>query len=126
MSFLSVLRTVGLDALKVIGVATGPIGSAVVGITLGPAATAILNRINGAVIGAEAIIQGVQQGVAKQASVATIVSSELPTLEGVIQELGPGVTFPEAELNAAISASANMYTAIAALVAAAKKPAAPA
>ena len=123
MSFVSILKTVGTDVLKGLGVVTGvaQVAAPIAGIVLGPAASAILTKINSAVVGAELLITGAQQGVAKQASVATTVAAELPTLDAVIQEMGAGVFFDPAALNAAINASVAMYNSIAALVASAKK-----
>lgn len=121
MSFLSIMKTIGSDALKVLGVAT-TVAEPIVGIALGPAASAIMTKINSAVVGAEAIIAGVSQGVAKQQSVASIVSTSLPTLDAVIAEFGAGATFDPTALNNAINASVANYNAIQALIASVKKP----
>jgi hypothetical protein len=120
MSFISVLKTIGTDALKVLGVTTS-VASSVAGIALSPAAAAILGKINSAVVGAEALIQGAQQGAAKKESVTQILLSEIPTLEQVIQQFGSGTTFDPTALSNAIDASVANYNAIAALVASAKK-----
>ena len=123
MSFLSILKTVGTDALKGLGVVTGVAQAAapIAGIVLGPAASAILTKINSAVVGAELLITGAQQGAAKQASVATTVAAELPTLDAVIQEMGAGASFDPAALNAAINASVAAFAQRAVGAAAADK-----
>src|SRR5579872_473422 len=107
MSFLSIFKTVGLDILKVAGVGlnVAQIAAPMVGFVMSPAASAILGKINAAVTGAELLIQGAQAGVAKNQSAVQIAISEIPTLEAVIQELGPGVQLDTGAVNDAVNAA---------------------
>lgn len=119
MSFLGILKVIGTDSLKVLGVASGvaQVATPVLGLSLGPVASALLGKISTAITGAEALIQGAQQGAAKKQSVLKTLTQEIPQISEIIAEFGTGFTYDSAALSAAVDASVANYNAINAFVA---------
>jgi hypothetical protein len=83
---------------------------------LNPAAGAILGKIGSLVAGMETMVTTAQSGALKKQTVAQIAVAEIPQLAEIINQFGPNVKIPQAELSAAIDASVAGYNAIAALV----------
>ena len=81
-----------------------------------PCAGAILGKIGTLVAGMETMVTSAQSGALKKQTVAQIAVAEIPQLAEIINQFGPNVKIPQAELSAAIDASVANYNAIAALV----------
>ena len=118
MSFGAVLKTIGKDVLKGLGVA------AAVETTLGPILqvvlpapiSAIAKIIDNAVMTAEATITTAQAGVAKKESVTQIIVDEIPNVEAIISTYGPNITYDKAKLSAAIDSVVAAKNAVTDLV----------
>ena len=123
MSFISIIKGIGKGLEKVAGVA-GTVAEPVIQLAtpfvtiLNPAAGAILGKIGTLIAGMETMVTSAQSGALKKQTVAQIAVAEIPQLAEVINQFGPNVKIPQAELSAAIDASVAGYNAIAALVAA--------
>lgn len=123
MSFISIIKGIGKGIEKVAGVA-GSVAEPVIQLAtpfvtiLNPAAGAILGKIGTLIAGMETMVTSAQSGALKKQTVAQIAVAEIPQLAEVINQFGPNVKIPQAELSAAIDASVAGYNAIAALVAA--------
>ena len=123
MSFISIIKGIGKGIEKVAGVA-GTVAEPVIQLAtpfvtiLNPAAGAILGKIGTLIAGMETMVTSAQSGALKKQTVAQIAVAEIPQLAEVINQFGPNVKIPQAELSAAIDASVANYNAIAALVAA--------
>ena len=123
MSFISIIKGIGKGIEKVAGVA-GSVAEPVIQLAtpfvtiLNPAAGAILGKIGTLVAGMETMVTSAQSGALKKQTVAQIAVAEIPQLAEIINQFGPNVKIPQAELSAAIDASVANYNAIAALVAA--------
>ena len=123
MSFISIIKGIGKGIEKVAGVA-GSVAEPVIQLAtpfvtiLNPAAGAILGKIGTLIAGMETMVTSAQSGALKKQTVAQIAVAEIPQLAEVINQFGPNVKIPQAELSAAIDASVANYNAIAALVAA--------
>jgi hypothetical protein len=123
MSFISIIKGIGKGIEKVAGVA-GSVAEPVIQLAtpfvtiLNPAAGAILGKIGSLVAGMETMVTTAQSGALKKQTVVQIAVAEIPQLAEVINQFGPNVKIPEAELSTAIDASVAGYNAIAALVAA--------
>jgi hypothetical protein len=103
MSFKSILKTVGVDFLKGLGIAdsVATVITPVLGPVLGPSASELLQLFLKGISGAEVLITGAQQGAAKKETAGTIITAEIPTLDSIIASLGSNVVVP-ANLQAAI------------------------
>ena len=123
MSFISIIKGIGKGIEKVAGVA-GSVAEPVIQLAtpfvtiLYPAAGAILGKIGTLIAGMETMVTSAQSGALKKQTVAQIAVAEIPQLAEIINQFGPNVKIPQAELSAAIDASVANYNAIAALVAA--------
>ena len=123
MSFISIIKGIGKGIEKVAGVA-GSVAEPVIQLAtpfvtiLNPAAGAILGKIGTLIAGMETMVTSAQSGALKKQTVAQIAVAEIPQLAEVINQFGPNVKIPQAELSAAIDASVAGYNTIAALVAA--------
>ena len=121
MSFISIIKGIGKGIEKVAGVA-GSVAEPVIQLAtpfvtiLNPAAGAILGKIGTLIAGMETMVTSAQSGALKKQTVAQIAVAEIPQLAEVINQFGPNVKIPQAELSAAIDASVANYNAIAALV----------
>ena len=121
MSFISIIKGIGKGIEKVAGVA-GSVAEPVIQLAtpfvtiLNPAAGAILGKIGTLIAGMETMVTSAQSGALKKQTVAQIAVAEIPQLAEVINQFGPNVKIPRAELSAAIDASVANYNAIAALV----------
>jgi hypothetical protein len=121
MSFISIIKGIGKGIEKVAGVA-GSVAEPVIQLAtpfvtiLNPAASAILGKIGTLVAGMETMVTSAQSGALKKQTVAQIAVAEIPQLAEIINQFGPNVKIPQAELSAAIDASVANYNAIAALV----------
>ena len=121
MSFISIIKGIGKGIEKVAGVA-GSVAEPVIQLAtpfvtiLNPAAGAILGKIGTLIAGMETMVTSAQSGALKKQTVAQIAVAEIPQLAEIINQFGPNVKIPEAELSAAIDASVANYNAIAALV----------
>ena len=121
MSFISIIKGISKGIEKVAGVA-GSVAEPVIQLAtpfvtiLNPAAGAILGKIGTLVAGMETMVTSAQSGALKKQTVAQIAVAEIPQLAEIINQFGPNVKIPEAELSAAIDASVANYNAIAALV----------
>ena len=121
MSFISIIKGIGKGIEKVAGVA-GSVAEPVIQLAtpfvtiLNPAAGAILGKIGTLVAGMETMVTSAQSGALKKQTVAQIAVAEIPQLAEIINQFGPNVKIPQAELSAAIDASVANYNAIAALV----------
>jgi hypothetical protein len=121
MSFISIIKGIGKDIEKVAGVA-GSVTEPVIQLAtpfvtiLNPAAGAILGKISTLIAGMETMVTSAQSGALKKQTVAQIAVAEIPQLAEIINQFGPNVKIPQAELSAAIDASVANYNAIAALV----------
>ena len=121
MSFISIIKGIGKGIEKVAGVA-GSVAEPVIQLAtpfvtiLNPAAGAILGKIGTLVAGMETMVTSAQSGALKKQTVAQIAVAEIPQLAEIINQFGPNVKIPQAELSAAIDVSVANYNAIAALV----------
>jgi hypothetical protein len=121
MSFISIIKGIGKGIEKVAGVA-GSVAEPVIQLAtpfvtiLNPAAGAILGKIGTLIAGMETMVTSAQSGALKKQTVAQIAVAEIPQLAEIINQFGPNVKIPQAELSAAIDASVANYNAIAALV----------
>ena len=121
MSFISIIKGIGKGIEKVAGVA-GSVAEPVIQLAtpfvtiLNPAAGAILGKIGTLIAGMETMVTSAQSGALKKQTVAQIAVVEIPQLAEIINQFGPNVKIPQAELSAAIDASVANYNAIAALV----------
>jgi hypothetical protein len=100
MSFSSIFKKIEMVALKVIGVADSvvTVATPLLGPVLGPSAAAILVLIQKGVNGAESLITGVDQGLAKKQTAGTIVTAELTQLSEIVAEFGANLKLsPAAE-----------------------------
>lgn len=121
MSFISIIKGIGKGIEKVAGVA-GSVAEPVIQpatpfvTILNPAAGAILGKIGTLIAGMETMVTSAQSGALKKQIVAQIAVAEIPQLAEIINQFGPNVKIPQAELSAAIDASVANYNAIASLV----------
>ena len=121
MSFISIIKGIGKGIEKVAGVA-GSVAEPVIQLAtpfvtiLNPAAGTILDKIGTLIAGMETMVTSAQSGALKKQTVAQIAVAEIPQLAEIINQFGPNVKIPQAELSAAIDASVANYNAIAALV----------
>ena len=121
MSFISIIKGIGKGIEKVAGVA-GNVAEPIIQLAtpfvtiLNPAAGAILGKIGTLIAGMETMVTSAQSGALKKQTVAQIAVAEIPQLAEIINQFGPNVKIPQAELSAAIDASVANYNAIAALV----------
>ena len=121
MSFITIIKGIGKGIEKVAGVA-GSVAEPVIQLAtpfvtiLNPAAGAILGKIGTLIAGMETMVTSAQSGALKKQTVAQIAVAEIPQLAEIINQFGPNVKIPQAELSAAIDASVANYNAIAALV----------
>ena len=123
MSFISIIKGIGKGIEKVAGVAVS-VAEPVIQLAtpfvtiLNPAAGAILGKIGTLVAGMETMVTSAQSGALKKQTVAQIAVAEIPQLAEIINQFGPNVKIPQAELSAVIDASVASYNAIATLIAA--------
>ena len=121
MSFISIIKGISKGIEKVAGVA-GSVAEPVIQLAtpfvtiLNPAAGAILGKIGSLVAGMETMVTTAQSGALKKQTVTQIAVAEIPQLAEIINQFGPNVKIPQAELSAVIDASVANYNAIAALV----------
>jgi len=127
VSFGSILKTIGSDILKVVGVASGvaPLITAVLPafIPMTGIAATIATKVAGWVATAEQFITTAQSGVQKQTAVSTIALQELPAIDEVIAAFGANAQIDPTKLTAAINAWVAVYNATQDLVANGIKPA---
>lgn len=110
MSFLSVIKTIGKDAL-IVEQAVAPVVSMFVPALAGP-----LNLINKLIVQAETIYTGEKQGTPKKQFVLDEFQAILPTFQEIIKEkTGYIITFDVDALSKAIDASVATFNAAKAL-----------
>ncbi|MDE2102133.1 MAG: hypothetical protein KGL39_33110 [Patescibacteria group bacterium] len=93
INFRAILKTIGVDALKTLGIAdqVSEIATPFIVPALSPQALAVEQAISKGINLAETAITGAQQGVAKKQTAGTIIAAEIPTLESIVAEFGPNV-----------------------------------
>ena len=131
MSFLSVIKAIGKDALKVLGIgltAATAVEAVVdpIVVTLDPAAGAILTLVQKVTASLEQMVQTAQQGALKSQTAVQILQAEIPQLQAVIAATGSGYQLPQAQAQALVNDSVALYNTLAAVLATFKPPATPA
>lgn len=125
MSFLSILKTVGIDALKVVADVAGVSG--VVGVidpvvtVFNPVAGAVLKKITNVASGVELLIQSDQAAAQKKETAVQIIAADIPQLAEIVQEFGPGATFDQTRLSTAVASLQAAYSAVNEFVASIQK-----
>lgn len=128
MSFISVIKAIGKDALKVLGIgltAANTIETAAepIVLALDPAAGAILGKVQQVTASLEQMITTEQQGALKGQTAVQILQEEIPQLQAVITATGSGYQLPQAQAQALVNASVALYNALATVIAGFKPPA---
>ncbi len=131
MSFISVIKAIGKDALKVLGVgltAASAVETASdpIVLALDPAAGAILGLAQKVTASLEQMVTTAQQGSVKQQSAVQILQAEIPQLQAVITAAGSGYQLPTAQATALVDGSVALYNTLATIIAGFKAPATPA
>ena len=117
MSFVSIIKAIGKDALKVLGVGLTvetAVEAAVepVLIVLDPAAAAILAKVQVVVGSLEQMVTTAQQGTAKAESAVQILQQEIPALQAVITATGSGYQLPTAQAQALVNDAVQLYNTL--------------
>jgi len=131
MSFISILKTIGSDALKVLkGVSTIAIPAAETAFPqFVPEISMVaswVSKFETAIDTAEQAIPAAQQGVAKAAAVTSSFQSDFAEFQSLASEMGFTMTYDNGALQAAINAQVAARNSLAALQATFKMTAAPA
>lgn len=128
MSFVSIIKAIGKDALKVLGVGLTvetAVEAAVepVLIVLDPAAAAILAKVQVVVGSLEQMVTTAQQGTAKAESAVQILQQEIPALQAVITATGSGYQLPTAQAQALVNDAVQLYNTLNTVIQGFKPPA---
>ena len=117
MSFVSIIKAIGKDALKVlcVGLTVETAVEAAVEpvlIVLDPAAAAILAKVQVVVGSLEQMVTTAQQGTAKAESAVQILQQEIPALQAVITATGSGYQLPTAQAQALVNDAVQLYNTL--------------